>query len=172
MYGICLVMITGLVFSHTLTANSDLPAIAQPTGLQQDSSCAIVAEDVVVKGVREIESQEVENSPLSVPLPEVKEDTAKEEEEPVLQPLVLAGSGAMLIGTGAAVGGIFGSPILFLVSLLFFAGGAWLTAIGWKKIKAEPKKYKGEKIAVINYLVMGIIGVTASFYSLYILFNA
>ena len=100
---------------------------------------------------------------------EEKKDST--EVEPKLEQLVLGGSGAVLIGVGVAVAAPFVAPILFLGAALMFALGAFLTAKGWKKIKAEPKKFKGEKIAITNYLVIGLIGVAASFYLLYLLFS-
>ncbi len=146
------------------------PVAYQPTGLDTSSIGLQAAPDVVVKGMLGSSAIHTVHAPLASIQPAVKEDTVKEE-EPVIQPLILAGSGAIAVGTGLGIAGVFGAPILIGIALLFFAAGAWLTAIGWRKLKDEPKKYKGEKIAVINYLVMGIVGVAASFYSLYVLFS-
>jgi hypothetical protein len=100
-----------------------------------------------------------------------KEDTAKkEEEEPALEPMVLAGTGAAVAGAGTAVAGLFGAPILLAIGALLLVASAVLTTIGWKKIKSEPKKYRGEKFAIANFIIIGVIGVAASFYALYLLF--
>lgn len=108
---------------------------------------------------------------LNIAVVTAEEKTDSTEVEPTLEPLVLGGAGAVLLGVGAAVAAPFVAPILFLAAILLFGVGAFLTAKGWKKIKAEPKKYKGEKIAIANYLVIGLIGVAASFYLLYLLFS-
>lgn len=151
---------------------SDMPEHHQPSGL--DTTARLSQEpttDVVVRGIM-LEAEPETSPEMTMPIAVVaKEDTAKEEEEPVIQPLILAGSGAIAVGTGLGIAGVLGAPVLIVIALLFFAAGAWLTAIGWRKLKDAPKKYKGEKIAVINYLVMGVLGVVASFYSLYILFS-
>ena len=47
----------------------------------------------------------------------------------------------------------------------------YTTAIGWKKIKADPKKFKGEKFALANYIIIGVIGVLSSFYLVWLLFD-
>lgn len=150
---------------------ADVPVDYQPSGLDTNTVQFTPVEDVVVSGcILEPLKQPYET--LKGPeITFVKEDTTEKEEEPVLQPLILAGSGAIAVGTGLGIAGVFSAPILIGIALLFFAAGAWLTAIGWRKLKDEPKKYKGEKIAIINYLVMGILGVAASFYSLYVLFS-
>lgn len=101
----------------------------------------------------------------------VKEDTGKkEEQEPVLEPMVLAGTGAAVAGAGVAVAGMFAAPILLAIGALLLIASALLTSKGWKKIKAEPKKYKGEKFAIANFIIIGVLGVAASFYALYLLF--
>lgn len=99
-----------------------------------------------------------------------KEDTSKKEEEPALEPMVLAGTGAAAAGAGTAVAGLFAAPILIAIGALLLVASAVLTTIGWKKIKAEPKKYRGEKFAIANFIIIGVIGVAASFYALYLLF--
>jgi len=101
----------------------------------------------------------------------IKDEKDSTEVEPKLEPLVVSGTGLALAGLGAAVAGIFGAPILFAVAALLLAGSAFVTAIGWKKIKADPKKFKGEKFALANYIIIGVIGVLSSFYLIWLLFD-
>lgn len=129
-------------------------------------------EDVTVPALEIRSAPAIDHMDLMPPsFQKAEKDTTKKEEEPKPEPMVLGGAAAVAAGTGLAVAGAFGSPVLLLIAALCFAGGAFLTALGWKKIKAEPKKYSGEKIAIANYIVIGVIGVLASFYSLYILFT-
>lgn len=104
-------------------------------------------------------------------IPPIKDEKDSTEIPPKLEPLVLGGSGAVLLGVGAAVAGVVVAPVLFLAALVLLAGGAFLTAKGWKKIKAEPKKFKGEKLAIANYLIIGLVGLAASVYLVYWLFT-
>jgi len=144
-----------------------------PSGLPAEHTTEIPQlEDITVTAIEIPAQTEPEHVDLLVPAYDTAEkDTTKKEEEPKPEPMVLGGAAAVAAGTGLAVAGAFGSPVLLLIAALCFAGGAFLTALGWKKIKAEPKKYSGEKIAIANYIVIGVIGVLASFYSLYILFT-
>ena len=103
--------------------------------------------------------------------PPIKDEKDSTEVEPKLEPLVVAGTGLAVAGLGAAVAGIFGAPILFAAAALLLAGCAFVTAIGWKKIKADPKKFKGEKFALANYIIIGVIGVLSSFYLVWLLFD-
>ena len=144
-----------------------------PSGMSHaPENTAQVLEDLTVRAIEISDNPEPAPSVWKQDLPiPAEKDTTKKEEEPKPEPMVLGGAAAVAAGTGLAVAGAFGAPGLLLVAALCFAGGALLTALGWKKIKAEPKKYSGEKIAIVNYIVIGVIGVLASFYSLYILFT-
>ncbi len=139
----------------------------EPTGLMVDSSTATAnGSDVFYAEPYEDAIGNLNDS--KVIIGEEKKDST--EVEPKLEPLVLGGSAAVLVGVGAAVAAPFVAPILFLGAAVLFALGAFLTAKGWKKIKAEPKKFKGEKIAITNYIIIGLVGVAASFYLLYWIF--
>ncbi len=121
--------------------------------------------------VLEIESYSESKTIDLIVLPSIKDEKDSTEVEPKLEPLVIAGTGLALAGVGAAVAGIFGMPILFAVAALLFGGSAFVTMIGWKKIKADPKKFKGEKFALANYIIIGVIGVLSSFYLVWLLFD-
>ncbi|MBP8915619.1 MAG: hypothetical protein KBF51_09295 [Chitinophagales bacterium] len=121
--------------------------------------------------VLEIESYSESKTIDLIVLPSIKDEKDSTEVEPKLEPLVVAGTGLALAGVGAAVAGIFGMPILFAVAALLFGGSAFVTMIGWKKIKADPKKFKGEKFALANYIIIGVIGVLSSFYLVWLLFD-
>ncbi len=99
------------------------------------------------------------------------DDTDSTETEPKLEPLVLSGTATAILGVGAGVAAVFAAPILFAAAGLLLVASAFLTSFGWKRIKKEPKKFKGEKFAVANYVIIGLVGVAASFYLLYLLFN-
>ncbi len=137
----------------------------QPSGLVADTTVVQQGNDFYVESnVAETQLPEISVLPI-------KDEKDSTEVEPKLEPLVLSGSGAVAAGVGVGVAAIFGAPILFVVAALLLGLGAFLTAKGWKKIKADPKKFKGEKIAIANYLVIGLVGVAASFYLLYWLFT-
>ena len=137
----------------------------EPTGLQQVEQVSPSAE------VFYAETQLLPEAGNTIVLPDTKEEKDSTEIPPKLEPMVLGGAGAVLLGTGAAVAGVFTAPVLLLAALVLFGVGAFLTAKGWKKIKENPKLFKGEKLAVANYLVIGVVGVVASFYILYFLFT-
>lgn len=167
----CMLVIAGLLCLQFADAEeSNLGS--QPSGLIISDQQVVSGDQYVVFEAIEEPVSNVVAAPAYIQEPVLAVDSNKKEEEPEpsLQPMVIAGSAATLAATGVAVAAVFASPVLFWGALILFAAGAWLTAIGWKKIKAEPKKYKGEKLAVANYLIMGVIAVAASFYSLYILF--
>lgn len=98
-----------------------------------------------------------------------EEDTT--EEEPVLHPLVLAGAAV----TGAAIisGVIIGLTALnlFFIPIVLLAAGAALTTIGYKQIKIDPKKYKGEKLALAVYYSLVPIGLFAMLLPVWWLLN-
>jgi MFS superfamily sulfate permease-like transporter len=73
------------------------------------------------------------------------------------------------VATSALV--LLSNPFTIWIPVALLAASAIITAIGWRRIKNEPKKYKGEKLAVLNYLVIGIIGVAASVYLIWLLFE-
>jgi hypothetical protein len=98
-----------------------------------------------------------------------EEDTI--EEEPVLHPMVLAGAAV----TGAAI--VSGVIIaltalnLFFIPIVLLAAGAALTTIGYKQIKIDPKKYKGEKLALAVYYSLVPIGLFAMLLPVWWLLN-
>jgi hypothetical protein len=98
-----------------------------------------------------------------------EEDTTKE--EPVLHPLVLAGASV----TGAAVvsGVIIGLTAinLFFIPVILLAAGAALTTIGYKQVKIDPEKYKGEKLALAVYYALVPIGLFAMLLPVWWLLN-
>lgn len=139
----------------------------EPSGFKPDTvEAAISGNDVYY--AFPVEENIITKTSYETYKSEEKKDTT--EVELKLEPMVLGGSGAVFLGVGVAVAAPFVAPILFLGAAVLFALGAFLTAKGWKKIKAEPKKFKGEKIAIANYLVIGLVGVAASFYLLYWIF--
>lgn len=97
------------------------------------------------------------------------EDTTKV--EPKFEPLVLGGTATAVGGLALGLAGLFGAGVLLIAGAALLIISAIITMIGWKKIKAEPKKFKGEKLALLNYIIIGISGVAASFYLLYLLFT-
>ncbi len=98
-----------------------------------------------------------------------KEDTTKV--EPKFEPLVLGGTATAVGGLALGLLGLTGTGILLLIGAGLLIVSAVITMIGWKKIKADPKKLKGEKLAILNYIIIGLCGVAASFYLLYLLFT-
>ena len=150
---------------NTLSGNQPSGLMIDTTALQAPANDFYVESIVAEPTIIDAPTEEIK---LAIPVKDEKDST---EVEPVLEPLVLAGSGAVAVGLGVGLAAIFGAPILFLVAALFLGAGAFLTAKGWRKIKDEPKKYKGEKIAIANYLVIGLVGIAASFYLLYWLFT-
>ncbi len=146
----------------------------QPSGLPikyQEGYTVIEEAIFYAESVTEVETK-LESKPLDLIIPiSIKDEKDSTKVEPKLEPLVLAGTGLAVAGLGAAVAGIFGAPILFAVAALLLAGSAFVTAIGWKKIKADPKKFKGEKFALANYIIIGVIGVLSSFYLVWLLFD-
>ncbi len=150
---------SAVIFAENVDINGN-----QPSGLLADTTVVQQGNDFYV----ESNVEETQLPELSV-LP-IKDEKDSTEVEPKLEPLVLSGSGAVAAGVGVGVAAIFGAPILFVVAALLLGLGAFLTAKGWKKIKTDPKKFKGEKIAIANYLIIGLVGIAASFYLLYWLF--
>lgn len=161
-----LLFTAAIVLTSTFVFGENTPSGGtEPTGLNQIEQVSPSAE------VFYVETQLLSETENAIVLPDVKEEKDSTEIPPKLEPMVLGGSGAVLLGTGAAVAGVFVAPILLLAALVLFGAGAFLTAKGWKKIKENPKLFKGEKLAVANYLVIGVIGVVASFYILYFMFT-
>ena len=141
----------------------------QPSGLNTADRNTVSSEIFLVEGIipeqNNVKTELIDISRFNI---EEKDST---ETEPTLQPLVLIGTATAVIGLGAAVAGALFSPILLAVAGGLFIISALVTAIGWKKIKKDPKKYKGEKFATASYLIIGLVGVVASFYLLYLLFS-
>jgi len=98
----------------------------------------------------------------------VEEDTTP---EPVMQPLILAGAATTGAGIASTVLLFFGPWSLVLIPLLLIGGGVALTTFGYKKLKIEPEKYKGEKLARAVYYAMVGIGAVAMLIPVWLLFN-
>ena len=146
----------------------------RPSGLKREMSESYAVSEEPVFYAKSIFTPQTNNGSKTIDLiiPQtIKDEKDSTEIEPKLEPLVVSGTGLALAGLGVAVAGIFGAPILFVVAALLLAGSALVTALGWKKIKAEPKKFKGEKFAIANYIIIGIIGVLSSFYLIWLLFD-
>ncbi|MEZ5014472.1 MAG: hypothetical protein R2794_09290 [Chitinophagales bacterium] len=131
----------------------------------------------LLQSIADAPEQQVTFSALSLPeypLLSLKTDTSKTdttEIKPVIQPMVLTGTGTVVLGTAAAAIGFLSAPVLIPLAAILLLGSCFLTGWGWRKIKEDPKKYKGEKLAAANYLIVGLVGVAASFYFLYLLFS-
>lgn len=94
-------------------------------------------------------------------------DTVK---KPVLQPWILGGGIAVTGGVAGSALFLFGF-INVIIPLVFLAAAAVFTVIGLKKLKREPKKYKGNGLANTIFLIIGLLGVGAATFLVYWLFT-
>lgn len=92
-------------------------------------------------------------------------DTAK------LHPLVIAGTGLFAAGIVAGVLTLTGPMISFVIPLVLAVTGIILITLGLKKIKKNPAKYKGDKLALAAYYILALIAAALIFYPVWLLFN-
>ena len=154
-------------------AQSAISKTKAPVGYMQQEESIIAgyytASNSELLNEKEINSQFKFQSPSNNLLIKEEEDSTKV--EPKYEPLVLGGTATAVGGLALGLLGLSGAGILLLIGAGLLIVSAIITMIGWKKIKADPKKFKGEKLAIINYIIIGICGVAASFYLLYLLFT-
>lgn len=98
----------------------------------------------------------------------VKTDTA--ETEPKLQPLIPAGAGIFAAGMALTAVSVITGGISIFIGIGAFIAGLLLTNWGYKKVKAEPKKWKGEKLALAVYYALIPVGLFLMLYPVYLLF--
>lgn len=93
------------------------------------------------------------------------------EVEPVIHPFAFIGVG--LTGTAAVTGVLVvtGPMISILWPLLLLGGGLLFATLAIKKIKRDPKKYKGEKLATAVYWAMLPLGLLLMLLPIYWMFN-
>lgn len=98
----------------------------------------------------------------------VKADTT--ETEPKLQPLIPAGAGVFAAGMALTAVSVITGGISIFIGIGAFISGLLLTNWGYKKVKAEPKKWKGEKLALAVYYALIPVGLFLMLYPVYLLF--
>lgn len=93
------------------------------------------------------------------------------EVEPVIHPFAFIGVG--LTGAAAVTGVLVvtGPMISILWPLLLLGGGLLFATLAIKKIKRDPKKYKGEKLATAVYWAMLPLGLLLMLLPIYWMFN-
>lgn len=97
------------------------------------------------------------------------QDTAKT--EPKLQPLIPAGAGIFAAGIAATAVSVLSGGLSIFIGIGAFVLGLLLTNWGYKKVKAEPEKWKGEKLALAVYYALIPVGLFLMFYPVYLLFT-
>lgn len=98
-----------------------------------------------------------------------KADTIKEP-EPKLQPLIPAGDAIFALGVGAVAVSVLSGGLSIFIGIGAILLGLCLTSIGYKKVKKEPKKWKGEKLALALYYALIPVGLFLMLYPVYLLF--
>ncbi|MBK6730995.1 MAG: hypothetical protein IPG60_08520 [Bacteroidetes bacterium] len=104
-----------------------------------------------------------------------KEDTIIPEDsvevEPVIHPFAFIGVGLTGAAAVTAVLVVTGPMISILWPLLLLGGGLLFATLAIKKIKRDPKKYKGEKLATAVYWAMLPLGLLLMLLPIYWMFN-
>lgn len=104
----------------------------------------------------------------------LKTDTIKTDsikiEEPKLQPLIPSGAGVYAAGLALTTLSILSGGISILFGIAAIIAGLLLVNWGYKKVKTEPKKWKGEKLALIVYYTLIPVGLFLMLYPVYLLF--
>ncbi|MBC8047836.1 MAG: hypothetical protein H7Y00_13645 [Fimbriimonadaceae bacterium] len=99
-------------------------------------------------------------------------DSAEEDsiEEPKLHPLIPSGAGLFAIGVAATAVSVLSGGLSIFIGIGAMIAGILLTNFGYKKVKEDPKKWKGEKLALAVYYTLIPVGLLLMFYPLYLLF--
>lgn len=97
-----------------------------------------------------------------------KEDTT--EQEPKLQPLIPAGAAVFAAGMALTAVSVITGGLSIFIGIGACIAGLLLTNWGYKKVKAEPEKWKGEKLALAVYYALIPVGLFLMLYPVYLLF--
>jgi len=111
------------------------------------------------------DSYQVYNTFVTDTLPE---DTV--EEEPKLQPFIPIGAGVFAGGIAVTALGVATGGISIFIGIAAIIAGLLLTNFGYKKVKGDPKKWKGEKFALSIYYLLIPVGLFLMLYPVYLLF--
>lgn len=88
-----------------------------------------------------------------------------------VHPFAIAGLGLTAAAVAAGVLAFTGPMIPIWISLVLLGGGLTFVTLGIKKIKQNPEKYKGEKLAMSVYWAMIPIGLFLMLLPIYLLFE-
>lgn len=141
-------------FADTVKKGNKTNVIKRDTVLQKDNP-----------GQTDTSTTKKQSSLKDTLINKADRDTAK------LHPLIIAGTGLFAAGIVAGVLTVTGPMISFVIPLALIVTGIILITIGLKKIKKNPAKYKGDKLALAAYYVLALVAAALIFYPVWLLFN-
>ncbi|MBC8173785.1 MAG: hypothetical protein H7X71_07760 [Chitinophagales bacterium] len=84
--------------------------------------------------------------------------------------MIPRGGGVVVAGMAVTALGVLSGGAIIFIGIGAMIAGLLLTNFGYKKVKDDPEKWKGEKVALTVYYLLIPVGLFLMLYPLYLLF--